>query len=68
EEQSSKYWDYLSCFLASSGSEDDAKKCLDTVKIDKTKLNTCISSGKGKEYYEVDKKLSEQYGVQGSPT
>jgi hypothetical protein len=68
EEQSTKYLSYLGCFLASTGSEDDAKKCLDTTNIDKTKLNTCISSGKGKEYYEVDKKLSNSYGVQGSPT
>jgi len=68
EEQNAKFLPYLECFLASTGSEDDAKKCLDTVKIDKTKLNTCISSGKGKEYYEVDKKLSNDYGVQGSPT
>lgn len=70
EEQSPKYWDYLSCFLGSTGSEDDAKKCLDTAKIDKAKLNTCLSNEykKAKEYYEVDKKLSNQYGVQGSPT
>lgn len=70
EEQSSKYWDYLSCFLASTGSEDDSKKCFDTAKIDKTKLNTCLSNDykKAKEYYEVDKQLSNKYGVQGSPT
>jgi hypothetical protein len=68
EEQNEKFLPYLECFLASTGSEDDAKKCLDAVKIDQSKLNTCISSGKGKEYYEVDKKLSNSYGVQGSPT
>lgn len=70
EEQSSKYWDYLSCFLSLTGSEDDAKKCLDTAKIDKTKLNICLSNDykKAKEYYNVDKGLSNQYGVQGSPT
>lgn len=70
EEQSLKYWDYLSCFLASSGSADDTSKCLDTAKVDKTKLNTCLSNDykKAKEYYEVDKGLSNQYGVQGSPT
>ncbi|VVB77540.1 Thioredoxin [uncultured archaeon] len=70
EEQSSKYFDYLTCFLASTGNEDDAKKCLDTAKIDKTKLTACLSNDykKAKEYYEIDKKLSNQYGVQGSPT
>jgi hypothetical protein len=70
EEQSAKFLPYLECFLATTGSADDSKKCLDTAKIDKTKLNTCLSNDKkkAKEYYDVDKKLSEQYGVQGSPT
>ena len=31
-------------------------------------MDTCISSGKWEEYYNVDKALSESYGVQGSPT
>ena len=36
--------------------------------VDVAKMNECISSGKGEEYYNVDKALSESYGVRGSPT
>lgn len=64
EEQSVKYLDYLQCFLEDGNSE----RCLTKTKIDKNKLETCISSGKSKEYYAEDSKLSEAYGVQGSPT
>jgi protein-disulfide isomerase len=70
EEQKAKYLTYLECFLASTGTAEDSTKCLDTAKIDKTKLNTCLADDKkkAKEYYEVDKALSQEYGVQGSPT
>jgi protein-disulfide isomerase len=65
EEQSDKYLDYLACFLEDS----DSARCIDKVKIDKIKLEKCISSdGKAKEYYAEDSKLSKGYGVQGSPT
>lgn len=64
EEQSVKYLDYLQCFLEDGNSE----RCLIKVSIDKEKLNNCISTGKSKEYYAEDSKLSETYGVQGSPT
>lgn len=70
EEQNAKYLTYLECFLASTGSEADAAKCLDTAKIDKTKLNACLADDnkKAKEYYKIDSDLSNKYGVQGSPT
>lgn len=66
EEQSSKYLDYLSCFLEAG----DSPGCLTKIGIDKTKLNTCLAnnSTKAKEYYKVDSDLSNKYGVQGSPT
>jgi len=70
EEQNAKYLDYLSCFLASTGTEADSTKCLDTAKIDKAKLTACLANNntKAKQYYTIDKQLSEKYGVQGSPT
>ncbi len=66
EEQSAKFLPYLECFLEDS----DSARCLTKAAIDKTKLNACLANDKkkAKEYYEVDKKLSNEYGVQGSPT
>lgn len=66
EEQNAKYISYLECFLEAG----DSAACLKKASIDTAKLNACLADGnkKAKEYYEVDKKLSNQYGVQGSPT
>ena len=63
EEQPTKYISYLECFLEDS----DSETCLTKAGIDKTKLNSCLA-GKAKEYYAEDSVLSNQYGVQGSPT
>jgi protein-disulfide isomerase len=63
EEQPAKFWDYLSCFLEAG----DTESCLTKVGVDKTKLSTCLTT-KAKEYYAADSVLSNQYGVQGSPT
>jgi len=64
EEQPEKWIDYLTCFLE----DGDAARCDAEVKINSAALETCISSGKADEYYAEDSALSEQYGVQGSPT
>ena len=65
EEQSAKFLPYLKCFLNAS----DATGCLKSTGVDTTKLNTCMgATGKVKDYYAVDSRLSNQYGVQGSPT
>jgi len=66
EEQNAKYLFYLECFLEAG----DSETCLKTASIDTVKLNTCLANDnkKAKEYYETDKKLSNDYGVQGSPT
>ncbi len=66
EEQSSKYLNYLSCFLE----DGNSTRCLTKTAIDKTKLNACLANDnkKAKEYYKVDSDLSNKYGVQGSPT
>jgi len=64
EEQEDKFLPYLKCFLE----DGDSDRCLTEVKVNKAKLNTCISSGKADEYYAADSALSEGYGVRGSPT
>lgn len=63
EEQSDKYLTYLKCFLEA----EDSENCTTKAKINKAKLNSCMAS-KAKEYYAADSKLSQDYGVQGSPT
>ncbi len=66
EEQSAKYLSYLECFLE----DGDSARCVKKVGVDTAKLSACLANDKkkAKEYYEVDKKLSNDYGVQGSPT
>lgn len=63
EEQSSKYYDYLTCFLE----DGDSARCLAKTGIDKVKLAECVTD-KSEDYYAEDSDLSEEYGVQGSPT
>ncbi len=64
EEQSEKYLDYLKCFLE----DGDSERCQTETGIDKTALQDCIDSGRADEYYAEDSALSQEYGVQGSPT
>lgn len=65
DEQNSKYWDYVSCHIKSG----DVDNCLISAKVDKNKLNGCISDpGKGLKYAQNDFDLNAKYGVQGSPT
>jgi hypothetical protein len=63
EEQSSKYLDYLKCFLE----DGDSDRCLAETNIDDTKLNKCVADS-ADGYYASDSGLSEGYGVRGSPT
>jgi len=63
EEQSSKYLDYLECFLE----DGDSDRCLSKTGINMVNLNTCLES-KADDYYGKDSELSEEYGVRGSPT
>lgn len=66
EEQPSKYWDYLACFIKAQGKSDT---CSDEVKLDKTKLDSCIKdSNKGLKYAQVDFDAGNKYGVSGSPS
>ena len=64
EEQGDKYLDYLECFLEDSNSP----RCILETKINDAKVKECVSSGRAEKYYAEDSKLSQAYGVQGSPT
>jgi len=66
EEQKPKYLDYVMCFSEAG----DSAGCLKKVGIDQAKLTSCLANNytTAKKYYEVDKTLSNKYGVQGSPT
>jgi protein-disulfide isomerase len=63
EEQGDKYLDYLKCFLE----DGDTDRCLTKIKIDESKLDSCIEN-KYEDLYATDSELSEGYGVRGSPT
>jgi len=63
EEQKAKFLPYLKCFLNAS----DSPGCIKSTGVDSAKLATCIKD-KAKDYYAADSALSNQYGVQGSPT
>ncbi|MEM5793480.1 MAG: hypothetical protein QXY45_03975 [Candidatus Aenigmatarchaeota archaeon] len=66
EEQSDKYWNYISCFMKAQGRSEI---CSDEVKLDKKKLEDCIKDpNKGLKYAKVDFDLANKYSVTGSPT
>ena len=78
EEQADKFIPYMKCFLSGNGVVDDnyglimegkdQTTCMNEVGVDVSKVEDCISSGRADDYYTEDSKLSQQYGVQGSPT
>ena len=63
DEQPAKYANYLNCFTLNG----DSTKCSAQAGIDSTKLKSCVAA-KAKDIYKADSALSQQYGVQGSPT
>ncbi|MCK4552708.1 thioredoxin domain-containing protein [Candidatus Pacearchaeota archaeon] len=63
EEQPEKWLTYLRCFLE----DGDADRCLTEVGINQAELNDCVSNN-ADGYYAEDSDLSNDYGVQGSPT
>ena len=76
EEQEDKWYDYLKCFLEGDGNADvngymasgnNPDVCMEKV-LDKAKVDDCMISGKADDYYNEDSKLSNEYGVEGSPT
>lgn len=65
EEQKTKYWDYISCYIE----KGEADKCLTSTGIDKNQLNACVSDvSRGLKYAQEDFTLADQYSVGGSPT
>jgi protein-disulfide isomerase len=70
EEQNSKLIPYLKCILNSTSTTApaDVNTCLQKVGVDVAKLNTCMNTNMSAKYYSIDSALSENYGVQGSPT
>ena len=63
-EETSKFWEYLECFLQD---ETYASKCMQESGLDENSINDCMNS-RAAGYWDEDKALNEQYGVQGSPT
>jgi protein-disulfide isomerase len=76
EEQGDKYLNYLECFLEGDGNDEggyirngnDPTVCMQRVGVDEVAVQECIDSGRAEEYYAEDSKLSQDAGVQGSPT
>lgn len=76
DEQKSKYWDYVSCYMKKVGGSlangmplGDSKTCQTTANIDKSKLNSCVTDVKrGVAYAKEDFDLAKTYGITGSPT
>ncbi len=65
EEQSSKYWNYVSCYIKAG----DTAGCLTSTGIDQTKLGSCVSDkNRGLAFAQKDFDLNSKYGIQGSPT
>ncbi|MFZ5955598.1 MAG: DsbA family protein [Nanoarchaeota archaeon] len=60
EEQPAKFLNYLECFLE----DGNATRCMTKYLIN---VDVCMKT-KAKDYYEKDSELSQNYGVQGSPT
>jgi len=63
EEQSDKFWDYVSCFIKAG----DSASCLVEASIDTSKLDNCMTST-GIDYAKEDFALANKYQVSGSPT
>ncbi len=65
EEQSAKYWDYVSCYIK----KGDSASCIVSTGLDTAKLDSCMTDpAKGLAYAQEDFTLSNQYQVTGSPT
>ncbi len=65
EEQSSKYWNYVSCQMKSG----DTAGCQSSTGIDSVKLNACTSTAsRGVAFAKKDFDLANKYSVSGSPT
>jgi hypothetical protein len=76
DEQKSKYWDYVSCYMQKTAGTmpngmpyGDTAACQATAKVDTKKLNACVAdTTRGLAYAKEDFALNTKYNVQGSPT
>ena len=76
EEQPTKYYDYISCYMkkttatAASGMPlGDSPSCQASAGVDTAKLKACVSdASRGLAYAQKDFDLGTKYNVSGSPT
>ena len=76
EEQPTKYWNYVSCYMKKASGAlpngmplGDTQGCLVSTGVDTAKLNSCMTDpSKGLAYAKEDFDLAAKYNVQGSPT
>jgi len=65
EEQASKYWDYVSCYMKAGNTD----ACLTSTGIDNAKLTACATdANRGLAFAQKDFDLNTQYNISGSPT
>jgi hypothetical protein len=65
EENASKYWDYVSCYIK----KGDTEGCLTSTGVNKNKISGCMSDkNRGLAYAKEDFDLNAKYKIQGSPT
>ncbi len=65
EEQGSKYWDYVSCYMK----EGNSTECLKSSSVDEGMLNACVKdSSRGLAYAQKDFDLANKFNISGSPT
>jgi thioredoxin 1 len=65
EEQSEKYWKYITCFTESG----NASQCLKTAEVDEIKLDGClVDERRGLRYAIADFNITQQFDITASPT
>ncbi|PIY71993.1 hypothetical protein COY87_03265 [Candidatus Roizmanbacteria bacterium CG_4_10_14_0_8_um_filter_33_9] len=65
DEQTDKYWPYVSCYMQEGKSEE----CSTTAGINKASLDSCISDPKrGLAFAQKDFDVAKKFNVSGSPT
>lgn len=76
EEQASKFWNYLGCYMQKASGAlpngmplGDSKTCQSSTGIDTAKLAACVKDpARGLAYAQKDFDENTKYNVQGSPT
>jgi len=76
EEQPTKFWNYLSCYMQKASGTlpngmplGDSKGCLTSTGVDTAKLSACVKDpSRGLAYAQKDFAENTKYNVSGSPT